>query len=162
MIEIIDYDSNWISIYKNEEKIIRDIEKNNLIEIHHIGSTAIPNIKAKPKVDILLVVKSFDDLNISKFENQKYKYRGEIIKSGRYFAKQKPHVHLHVFEKNNPKIDEFLNFRDFLINNEKEKKEYENLKIYLSKIHPNKGMDYANAKNDFVKKILKKIKEEKF
>ena len=57
-IELEDYNPNWPKIYLIEKEKLQDILVQDLITIHHIGSTAIPNIKAKPIIDILCVVKN--------------------------------------------------------------------------------------------------------
>ena len=56
-IEVVPYDPNWPSMYELEETLIRSILGDELLEIHHIGSTSIPRIYAKPIIDILPVVR---------------------------------------------------------------------------------------------------------
>ena len=60
IIEIVDYDPNWKNLYIDEEAKIKNILNDILISIHHIGSTSIENLKAKPIIDILAIV---DDIN---------------------------------------------------------------------------------------------------
>jgi GrpB-like predicted nucleotidyltransferase (UPF0157 family) len=50
---VTDYDENWVQLFKTEEKKIREIFKDEIGEIHHIGSTAVPGLKAKPIFDIM-------------------------------------------------------------------------------------------------------------
>jgi len=47
-VEVIDYQSDWKKKFEDEAEILREILKDIIVDIHHIGSTAIPNIKAKP------------------------------------------------------------------------------------------------------------------
>lgn len=55
-VTLVDYDDSWPTAYRNEVMLIRDILAELLLQAHHIGSTAIPGMKAKPIIDILLVV----------------------------------------------------------------------------------------------------------
>jgi GrpB-like predicted nucleotidyltransferase (UPF0157 family) len=56
-VVIKDYDSIWPSNYEYEANVIQDILKSNLLDVHHIGSTSVPGLEAKPIIDILVVVK---------------------------------------------------------------------------------------------------------
>ena len=52
-IEIVPYDENWKQLYKREKIILKNIFAENAVGIHHIGSTAVPGLSAKPIIDIL-------------------------------------------------------------------------------------------------------------
>lgn len=56
--EIVPWTEKWFDLYRKEEVLLRSIFLNELLEIHHIGSTSVPQIGfAKPIIDILIVVK---------------------------------------------------------------------------------------------------------
>ena len=55
-IEVVLHDPNWSSIFEAEAAKIKKILSNNCIAIHHIGSTAVPGLAAKPKIDMIAVV----------------------------------------------------------------------------------------------------------
>lgn len=55
-VEVVDYRPEWAEMYAAEAEKIRAVLGENLIEIHHIGSTAVKGLKAKPIIDILAVV----------------------------------------------------------------------------------------------------------
>src|SRR3972149_2458975 len=156
MIKIVPYDPKWPDFYRAESKVIKNILGENCSEIHHIGSTSIPGLMAKTKIDILAVVKTFSNVDFIALEKVGFEYRGEVLKSGRYLSKKNPHVHLHIYEINNPLIEKHLKFRDWLRIHEEDRNEYTKLKIELSKIYSD-GMEFAIAKTDFVNKILEKI-----
>ena len=61
IVELVDYDENWQEEYKKEEKLLKDVLGEKIKEIHHIGSTSIPGLKAKPIIDILVVINDFDE-----------------------------------------------------------------------------------------------------
>lgn len=157
-IQIVDYNPKWIDIYNFQVKEIKKALKGNLLSIHHFGSTSIPGLKAKPKIDILAVVKDLENLDNSALEQLDFEYRKEFknIHSGKYFSKKKPKVHLHVFKKDDLNIEKNLRFRDWMRTHQDDRKLYENLKINLSKKY-DKGMDYCLAKTDFINIILSKI-----
>lgn len=78
---------------------------------HHIGSTAVPELMAKPCIDVLGVVAEIQSVRdqASRFESLGYEYRGEYGIPGRaYFAMARPRVHLHVFAEGHPQIDRHL------------------------------------------------------
>ncbi|MFA6118720.1 MAG: GrpB family protein [Parachlamydiales bacterium] len=155
-IEIVEYNPKWIKIYKKEANTIQDVLGDNCLAIYHFGSTSVPNLKAKAKVDILAVVKNLSLINNAGLEKIGFENRGEVIKMGRYFCKKTPRIHLHIFEENNPNIEKNLKFRDWLRTHEDDRNEYAKLKIDLAKIYDD-GMEYCEAKTDFINKILDKI-----
>ena len=63
IVELEDYNSNWEKEYLEEEQLLKKVLGSKIIEIHHIGSTSIPNLKAKPVIDILLVIENLDKIN---------------------------------------------------------------------------------------------------
>jgi GrpB-like predicted nucleotidyltransferase (UPF0157 family) len=62
-VEVVSYNSNWKEMYKEEAEKIKNILNDIIIDIHHIGSTAIPGIKAKPVIDILVEVKDIEGVD---------------------------------------------------------------------------------------------------
>jgi len=59
-VGVVSYNPNWTEIYKEESKKIKNVLSDIIVDIHHIGSTAIPGIKAKPVIDILVEVKDIE------------------------------------------------------------------------------------------------------
>lgn len=85
-----DYNFDYPKMYQEEEKKIKNILKDNLVFIEHIGSTSIPNLKSKPIIDILISVNSLEDVDLKKNEFEKigYEYMREFgIKNRRYLRK---------------------------------------------------------------------------
>lgn len=164
IIKVVPYNSDWEKEYVKESVKIQGILGDEMIEIHHIGSTAIPGIYAKPVIDILIEVKDIKNVDIYNGEMNKLGYisKGEFgIEGRRFFLKglyNRTH-HLHIFEIRNPEIRKHLNFRDYMISHPKIAKQYEKLKKDLSiKFrHDNEG--YCNGKDEFIKDIDKKAEE---
>lgn len=57
LVHVVDYDPKWPEMFKAEAALVREIIGDNLITIFHIGSTAVPGLKAKPVIDMLPVVR---------------------------------------------------------------------------------------------------------
>ncbi len=155
-IEVVPYSDDWPVKYEEESGSVRNILGEELIEIHHIGSTAIPGMSAKPIIDILPVVKDIkkvDSFN-SRFIDSGYEPRGELGLPGRrYFAKggdNRTH-HLHIYQVGNPEIERHLAFRDYMITHPEEAEAYAELKESLAKQFPHDTPSYCDGKDEFVK-----------
>ena len=78
IIEVVDYDPRWIDAFEKEAAILNGVFGQRVVEVHHIGSTSVPGLAAKPIIDILIILDNTDD--ISRFdramENAGYRVRG--------------------------------------------------------------------------------------
>ncbi|MFD3262213.1 GrpB family protein [Paenibacillus lentus] len=160
-ITIVEYDSNWTTEYLKEEQAIKEILQDDLVNSFHIGSTSVPGLKAKPIIDILLVVNDIGGLDnfSAQFENLGYEVMGEFgIKGRRYFRKggdDRTHQ-IHAFQYDHiQEIERHLSFRDYLRQNPKICKEYGDLKSELADKYPTDIESYGDGKDDFVKKVEK-------
>jgi Uncharacterized conserved protein len=129
--------------FLEESKQIALAMGENVVTIHHIGSTAIPNIYAKPIIDFLIEVK-----DITKVDDRHaamaalgYEVMGEFGLPGRRFflknsAAGKRTHHLHTFEAKSPEIKRHLAFRDYTIAHPEEAQKYSELKRELAKTYP--------------------------
>lgn len=138
IIEVLPYDRRWIDQFEDEKALLVPVFGDNCLDLHHIGSTAIPCMSAKPTIDMLLVVHNIhrvDSCNAHLHELG-YEAWGEYGIAGRRFflkGNEKRTHHLHVFEANNHyAIDRHLSFRDYLIAHPEEAAAYEALKIALA------------------------------
>ena len=60
-IEVVEYDPNWVILYEEEDKFLRSqFAADILVRTEHIGSTAVPGLAAKPTIDILVEITSFE------------------------------------------------------------------------------------------------------
>jgi GrpB-like predicted nucleotidyltransferase (UPF0157 family) len=115
-IEIVPYHPAWPSLFAEEETKIKQALGEQCMAVHHIGSTAVPGLCAKPKIDIIAVIQE-RALIIHNLEKGGYRYRGEFnIPFHRGFSKRDntPEINLHVYEEGNPEIELNLLFRDYL------------------------------------------------
>ncbi|STX51746.1 glutamate rich protein GrpB [Legionella busanensis] len=160
-IEVVPYNTNWPIEFAEEAGKIKEALGNNCIEIHHIGSTSVPDLAAKPVIDMIPVV-----LDITKVENANtamqtlgYEAKGEYgMPFRRYFQKgsnQRTH-HVHVYELGNSEIDRHLKFRDWLRAHPKDKEAYARLKETLAHQHPYDINTYCLGKESFIAATDKK------
>jgi GrpB-like predicted nucleotidyltransferase (UPF0157 family) len=62
-IEIVPYDERWPALYEDERtRLLPVLDPYGLIEIAHIGSTAVPELAAKPVIDIAISLVSLDQV----------------------------------------------------------------------------------------------------
>jgi len=163
MIEVVPYDPNWPHIFEGEAASIKQALGDNFIEVHHIGSTSVPGLAAKPKIDIIAVVKS-GDLSIPQLEKAGFVYKGEWnipFKFG-FTKRGQNEVNLHVFEEGHPEIELNIIFRDRLRSDPKSLKEYAQLKekligdeVSFQKQKGSMFTGYNLGKDLFIRQILK-------
>ncbi|MDT2830650.1 GrpB family protein [Vagococcus carniphilus] len=161
-IKVVSYKKEWPELFNEEKETIKSFMTNNLVEIYHIGSTSVPNLAAKPVIDILLIVENIaelDNLN-PKFEAIGYEALGEFGMPGRrYFRKggdDRTHQ-IHAFQYDSIfDIERHLAFRDYLIHHERVAKKYGELKAELALKYPECIDSYGDGKDAFVKETEKK------
>ncbi|WP_430869469.1 GrpB family protein [Cupriavidus basilensis] len=120
------------------------------LAVHHVGSTAIPGIRAKPVLDLIPVVSSLSDLDhcSGEIERLGYEWRGELGLPGRrYCTKTDPIsksrlVQLHCYAEGSPEIVRHLAFRDYLRNNVDVSRAYDQEKTRCQRLHPNDSHAY--------------------
>ncbi len=159
IIEIAPYDPEWPQMFQCEAGPIKTALGDNCLAIHHFGSTSVPGLSAKPKIDILSVVQELGSIDFTALEKLGFQSRGEVIPTGRYFSKEAPRVHLHVFEDGNPLIERNLRFRNWLSTHDEDREAYAALKMKLAAQHDD-GMSYCHAKTDFIEQIIAKAGED--
>ncbi|MGE7693813.1 GrpB family protein [Lysinibacillus sp. NPDC094177] len=106
IIKVVDHNHNWNNDYQKEERSIKAILQEESVNCFHIGSTSVPGLKAKPIIDILLVVNDIHKLDSfsKQFQEIGYEVKGEFWITGRrYFRKGGDHrTHqIHAFQYNN-------------------------------------------------------------
>lgn len=166
VVKIIPYSFEWKEAYKQEEKLLYSLLDETAIDIQHVGSTSIEGLDSKPIIDIAIGVKSLGDVEKfrSLLEESGYQFRGEAGVEGRImFAKgsedlRTHYLHIEIF--NGELWKNHIYFRDYLRLNKKSVDEYSRLKKELALKYADDRGSYTNAKNQFIKSILKKAEEE--
>ncbi|WP_342527271.1 GrpB family protein [Chryseomicrobium sp. FSL W7-1435] len=158
---LVPWSHRWVQEFEAEKSLIETKIGDYILAVHHIGSTAVQGLSAKPILDIAIEVDRFElgEMCVTALEEMGYDYKGtDILPDRHYFSKGEPRTHqIHMYERGNHYLTEQLNFRDYLRKNEDAKEDYERFKIRLSKAHETDKHRYAKDKTDFVKTILRKI-----
>ena len=160
---VVSYNPNWKDMYKEESEKIKNVLSDIIIDIHHIGSTAIPGIKAKPVIDILVEVKDIEGVDQYNHKMKEFEYEamGEHgIPKRRFFKKggnNRTH-HVHIFQVGNEEIGRHINFKEYLISHPDKGQEYSKLKGKLANKYSYSIENYTNGKSDFIKEIDKKVR----
>ncbi len=164
-IEIMPYDLDWPKIFEVEASAIKQALGDNCLDVHHIGSTAVPGLIAKPIIDIIAVAQDPKN-SIKSLEAIGYSYRGEMNIPFRFYFSRKigtqkgAKVHLHVYEADSPEIELNLLFRDHLRKNPDARAEYAKCKERLlnEASHNQKVQgvftNYTLGKNALIQKTL--------
>ena len=157
-VEVCTYNENWAQMFLEEAEKLNHIFKKELVAIHHIGSTSVPGLKAKPIIDIMPVVKDINNVDKYNLEMQDigYEPRGENGLAGRrYFQKggdNRTH-HVHIYQIGSYDIKRHLAFRDYLKAHPDEMKNYGDIKEKLAKQFPFDIESYINGKDELAKAI---------
>lgn len=158
-IVVVDYDPLWPLLFRKEADAISRILGDNLVLIHHIGSTSVPFLAAKPIIDIMPVVKDLSGVDAvsGEFVKLGYEYLGEFgIKGRRYLRKcgQERTHQIHIFQmEDDTNILRHLAFRDYLRSHRDVAMEYAALKKDLAARFPYDMDGYCDGKDAFVKRI---------
>ena len=151
-VVVVPPDCGWRDAFEAEAARLRSILGENLVEIHQIGSTAIPSIAAKPIIDILPVVREID--RVDALAAAGYRAWGEFGLPGRrYFTREengKRTHNVHLYAVGNPEITRHLAFRDYMNAHPEEARAYGRLKEKLAREFPSDFEAYMDGKHAFV------------
>lgn len=161
-VELAPHNLDWKQQFAAEAERLTAVFQPNLVAIHHIGSTAVPHIKAKPIIDIMVVVHDIAQVDAYNETMGQLGYiaKGENgIDGRRYFRKgsDSHHTHhIHTYQNGHPEIARHLNFRDYLIAHPDVAQAYSRLKEELAQKHLASPPDYTNSKTDFIRDVNEK------
>lgn len=156
IVEVVPYRETWPEEFEKEKSSLIKELGTAIVEIHHIGSTSVPGLWAKPIIDILLEAESLEalDNNSDKFENLGYDVKGEFGISGRRYYRKggdtRTHQ-IHAFKINDDHVFRHLAFRDYIEAHPDILKEYQSLKIKIASECENDIEKYCDGKDEFVK-----------
>ena len=157
-IKIVDYDMNWPRKFEMHREIIAGALGGSALRIEHIGSTSVPELAAKPIIDILVVVQDSTDEStyLPQLEAAGYvlRVREPEWNEHRMFRTPEKDVHVHVYSAGCPEIERNLIFRDRLRSNSDDRHRYEQTKRELASREWADMNDYANAKTEVVENII--------
>jgi len=148
----------WAAAFQAERARIVAAVGEHLLDIQHVGSTAIPNVPAKPILDILIGVRDFEAATVcvAPLVSLGYTYRGENgIPRRHYFVKGNPRTHhVHMVEIGSDSWRATLRFRDLLRMNQALATEYARGKKRLVRLYSDNRDMYQREKDKIVERIL--------
>jgi GrpB-like predicted nucleotidyltransferase (UPF0157 family) len=159
LVKVVRYDPKWVQLYEKEVKIIALVFGSLLVNIHHIGSTSVPGLSAKPVIDILpevVDIEAVDALGDGMLALG-YIPKGEAGISGRRFFIKPSETHrthhVHVFQSGSPDAVRHLAFRDYLISHPELAAAYGELKSKLAQQFPEDIYGYMDGKDGWIKAV---------
>ena len=157
-ITLAAYDSDWPRLFGREADRLRSVLGQEALRIEHVGSTSVPDLTAKPIVDILLVVPDSADepRYLPQLEAAGYvlRIREPEWFEHRMFTGPDTPIHLHVFGSGAAEVERLLRFRDRLRDDDAARDRYARTKRELAQRTWRHMQDYADAKTAVVNDIL--------
>ena len=161
-VTLVPYDPAWPQMFEAERKNIEAALGDRVIEIHHIGSTAIPGLAAKPIIDIMIAVRQLEDAIecIGPLGDLGYAFIDHPQNTDRrFFRKGVPRTHhVHIVAQGNTELRDHLTFRDALRADPQLRDEYAALKYDLAERHRTDRAQYSESKTEFVQRVLSSAK----
>lgn len=167
-IELVEYDPLWPQMAQDEIQHLKKIlPKEHILDIQHVGSTAIPGMIAKPVIDISIAVDSLagaaQGMIIALEANDYVFWRDNPDKQRLFFVKGMPPYgekrthHVHICEPGYSQYKDKIIFRDYLTAHPEVAQEYTALKQKLAKEYTHEREKYTDMKGEFIEKILKNV-----
>jgi len=163
IVKLVKYDPKWRKSFAYEMKKIKKVFGKDVLDIQHVGSTAIPGILAKPIIDIALIVPSLSKAGRYKEKLKKIGYeikKNDKRKERLFFTKgpeERRTHYLHIGEIGSGYAEDMILFRDYLRQYKITAKNYSELKEKLAKEYKDKREIYSAKKEKLVEEILLRI-----
>jgi len=159
-IELVDYNPEWPAMFAWHQQLITSSLSDRVVMIEHVGSTSVPGLAAKPRIDILLVVpdSSREEDYVPDLEAAGYvlRIREPEWYEHRVMVRHDRQVNVHIFSPGCIEIDRMLGFRDWLRAHPEDRQRYEDAKRSLAARNWEFVQEYADAKTEIVESIIAK------
>jgi GrpB-like predicted nucleotidyltransferase (UPF0157 family) len=160
-VELHPHDPAWIEAAQREAARLQAAVGPAIIVVHHIGSTAIPGIRAKPILDLMPVVRRLAEFDEARpaIEELGYVWWGEHgIPGRRYCNLSDPvtgrrKIHVHCFEEGSPHVARHLAFRDYLRSRSDLAAAYDAEKVRCRDLHPLDSHAYTDCKAAWIARV---------
>lgn len=161
-IRVVRYDPSWPSRFESEQAALQ-AAIGPWVEggIHHVGSTAVPGLHAKPVIDILVGVHDLPSSRgcFGQLAALDYRYAPYRPQEMHWFCKPDPRHrthHLHLVPVDSPRYEAELAFRDYLRAHPEVAGEYSDLKHDLARTFANDREAYTAAKAEFIERVVRR------
>ena len=153
-ITLAEYDPEWPRRYEWLAGLVRAALGDRVLVLEHVGSTSVPGLVAKPKIDLVLAVPDSNDEDAYVPDLERTGFRLVVREPDwfehRLLTRTDEEVNLHVFTEGCPEIDEMIGFRDWLRSHDDDRELYARSKRELAARRWRYVQHYADAKADVV------------
>ena len=157
-IVIVDYDRRWPALFQKHAEILWGVLGSEALVIEHVGSTSVPELAAKPIMDIDVLVKDSSDeaayLPAIAAAGYVLRVREADWHQHRMFRTPELDVHVHVFSLGCVEFERHIAFRNHLRRCREDRLLYESVKRKLAEADWSDMNAYARAKTEVVEQIL--------
>lgn len=160
-VRLVSYNKEWEKEYLQTKNQIEAIWNKNLLDIQHVGSTAICHVRAKPILDIAVLLKSISDMDVELMKQIGYDYRGAQFGRDTYHLyvlrgeNQISLSHIHCYDANDKEFFQLIGFRDYLNSHPDVALQYSELKETLALQYSENRNAYTKGKESFIQNIYK-------
>ena len=157
---LVPHDPQWLALFEEERERLRLVLPPEAYDIQHIGSTAVPGLRAKPIIDIAIAAQSHGlaDEWQQAMASLGYDYPGDIgIPDHRIYGRDRGtrRFLVHVVDANGQRWKDFLRFRDLLRDDAQLAAAYQAVKHEAASRYPTgQRVSYTSAKAEFIERIL--------
>ena len=158
-VELVPYCDRWPVLFAEEECAIRAAVGHIVLDVQHIGSTAVPGLLAKPILDIGVALRDTADVGrcVTPLAALGYEFLGDRGCVGDWFFAKGPDDlrthYIHMVERTSSDWSNYLAFRDALAADEHARNEYASLKLRLLKEAGGNRDAYTEGKGQFVRRV---------
>lgn len=158
---LLPHDPAWANWFAAESARMRCALVDTALAVEHIGSTAVPELLAKPIIDIAVIVANIDDFerSIEPLSRLGYRHRGQHGEDAlrRYFVLEREGrrvAQLHMWAAQSAAWRVALAFRDLLRSRADLRAAYAAEKVRLAEAVSGDKRAYAARKEPFVTALL--------
>ena len=158
-VRLLPHNGKWADEYYQVKSQIEAVWGNNVIEIQHVGSTAIRRIPAKPILDIAVRLHSIRNMDVEALKRLGYDYCGPREGRDTYHLfvlrgeNQISLRHIHCYDVSDKEFFQLVGFRDYLNSHSDAAKKYSELKEKLARLYPEDRIAYTKGKESFIESI---------
>ena len=163
-VMLVEHNPDWDTIAAECCQAVRKACAELVVDVQHVGSTAVPDLPAKPIFDIVAGVLSLDSIPelVRRLGGIGYTYRRDHGDAGGHLLVMDSSpgvrvIHLHLVEHNSNQWRNYLAFRELLRHRPGIRNRYAELKRELAKLYPNDREAYAAGKTDFIRNALEEM-----
>jgi len=159
-VEVVAHDPRWDALFRRAALELRQALGGEISGVHHVGSTAVPGLCAKPIIDILVSIPNFDRglALVPALSRLGYEHRPtNDIPDRHYFRRRRGTArthHLSLAEPSSHHHQVTLMFRDALRRDPRLAAQYAELKLELARRFPRDRGAYIDGKTSFVAGVL--------